>query len=243
MVADRKAFDDVTEEEEEEDRNERSVEDVVTNSSDAELETVVIKSPDLNTVTDLDLRPNDQKILELLQKQGSVYTFRGLTRKLGLHQESLSRSLNRLRELGFVEKSQLGYKLVERPFSVTKSDNDRKGTVDYIPLLQSYIPATISLEDIVKFLAGRWFKNLQWLGMIEGSSSSTLQWTSDDGSFQLNLRIMGRYVIMETNVDDERNKTEALVSVYRIFEQLTELYRQKQRNVFSYMFLEEKPLN
>ncbi|MGI0037457.1 MAG: MarR family transcriptional regulator, partial [Nitrososphaera sp.] len=53
---------------------------------------------------------NDNKVLELLNEAGSNYSFKGLMRKLNLHQQSLSRALRRLEELGLVERTSFGYK-------------------------------------------------------------------------------------------------------------------------------------
>src|SRR5918997_2209876 len=58
-----------------------------------------------------DFHNNDNKILALLNEDGSNYSFKGLMRKLSLHQQSLSRALRRLEEMELVEKSPLGYRL------------------------------------------------------------------------------------------------------------------------------------
>ena len=51
-----------------------------------------------------DFHNNDNKILTLLNEAGSNYSFKGLMRKLNLHQQSLSRALHRLEEMELVEK-------------------------------------------------------------------------------------------------------------------------------------------
>src|SRR5919109_827869 len=58
-----------------------------------------------------DFHNNDNKILALLNEAGSNYSFKGLMRKLNLHQQSLSRALHRLEEMELVEKSPVGYRL------------------------------------------------------------------------------------------------------------------------------------
>src|ERR671928_503856 len=58
-----------------------------------------------------DFHNNDDKILALLNEAGSNYSFKGLMRKLNLHQQSLSRALHRLEEMELVEKSSVGYRL------------------------------------------------------------------------------------------------------------------------------------
>jgi len=181
-------------------------------------------------VEDVDVRPNDHKVLETLGEDKSSYTFRGLMRKLGMHQESLSRSLRRLDELGLVEKSHMGYKLSKKGELFAKG-SFVQARIAYIPLLQTYIPANIDVSNIVNSLAGRWFKNLRWLGMIEGEMGHMLQWVSEDNSFQVNLRIVGNYIIIETNADNDKHKVEAMVSAYRVFEHVSKLYSNQYGNV------------
>lgn len=196
--------------------------DSTLNSSSAKQDSIIVE--------DVDVRPNDHKVLEILGKDRSSYTFRGLMRKLGMHQESLSRSLHRLDELGLLEKSQLGYKLSKKGELLAKG-SFAQARIAYTPLMQTYIPANIDVSSIVNSLAGRWFKNLRWLGMIEGEMGHMLQWVSEDNSFQVNLRIVGNYIIIETNADNDKDRVEAMVSAYRIFEYVSKLYSNQYGNV------------
>ncbi len=215
--------------------DETYVDDAIINSSNAKQDSVIIE--------DVDVRPNDNKVLEILSEDRSRYTFRGLMRKLGMHQESLSRSLHRLDELGLIQKSQLGYKLSRKGEFLTKG-NVGNSKVAYMPLLQTYIPTNINADSIVGTLAGRWFKNLRWLGMVEDEMGSMLRWTSEDGSFQLNLRIVGNCIIIETNANDnDKSKVEAMVCAYRIFEHVSKLYSNQSGNVLSYTFANKNIAN
>ena len=192
------------------------------NSSNAKQDSIIVE--------DTDVRPNDHKVLEILGEDRSNYTFRGLMRKLGMHQESLSRSLRRLDELGLIEKSQLGYKLSKKGELLAKG-GFAHARIAYIPLMQTYIPANIDVSSIVSSLAGKWFKNLRWLGMIEGEMGHMLQWVSEDNSFQVNLRIVGNYIIIETNANNDKDRVEAMVSAYRIFEYVSKLYSNQYGNI------------
>jgi len=191
-------------------------------SSSAKQESVIVE--------DADVRPNDEKVLETLGEDKSNYTFKGLMRKLGMHQESLSRSLHRLDELGLVEKSDLGYRL-SRKGELISGNRSAHARIAYTPLMQTYIPSNIDVSSIVSSLAGKWFKNLRWLGMLEGDVGHMLQWISEDGSFQVNLRIVGNYVIIETNAGNDKDKVEAMVSAYKIFEHVSKLYSNQYGNV------------
>jgi hypothetical protein len=98
---------------------------------------------------------------------------------------------------------------------------------EYIQLLQTYIPVDVRAAEIVRSLVGKWFKNLRWVGLIESGTGFTLQWSSDDGSFQINLRMISDYVVIETNASTEREKLQAMVGSYSIYEQITKILQDR----------------
>jgi regulatory ArsR family protein len=171
---------------------------------------------------ELDVRPNDSKVLDVLSENNSNYTFRGIMRKLGMHQESLSRSLQRLHELDLIEKSQLGYKLSERGAFLARDVPELK--ISNTPLLQTYIPSNVHVNDIISSIAGRWFKNLRWIGMVDCQNDHVLQWMSELGTFGINLRIVPNYIIIETDAKNEKDRSDAMVSAYRIIQEVSKIY-------------------
>ena len=173
-------------------------------------------------IDELDVRPNDSKVLDVLSENNSNYTFRGIMRKLGMHQESLSRSLQRLHELDLIEKSQLGYRLSEKGAFLAKEDPKLK--ISYTSLLQTYVPSNVHASDIISNMAGRWFKNLRWIGMIESQTDHVLQWLSEFGSFDLNLRVSPNYITIESSATNEKDKADAMISAYRIIQEVSKLY-------------------
>jgi len=184
---------------------------------------IINSSPEGRAYPDeLDVRPNDSKVLDMLSENNSNYTFRGIMRKLGMHQESLSRSLQRLHELDLIEKSQLGYKLSEKGAFLAKEDPKLK--ISYTPLLQTYVPSNVHASDIITSMAGRWFKNLRWIGMVESQTDHVLQWLSEFGSFDLNLRIAPNYITIESSATSEKDKADAMISAYRIIQEVSKLY-------------------
>jgi hypothetical protein len=54
-----------------------------------------------------------------------------------------------------------------------------------------------------------------------------LQWTSDDGSFQINLRLIADYIVIETNASTEKEKVQAMVGSYTIYEQITKILQSR----------------
>ncbi|MGI0049673.1 MAG: MarR family transcriptional regulator, partial [Nitrososphaera sp.] len=90
------------------------------------------------TLSTADFHNNDNKILSVLNEAGSNYSFKGLMRKLGLHQQSLSRALHRLEEMGLVERSPVGYRLSRDGSAVSRFDAIRPKGREYMQLLQTY---------------------------------------------------------------------------------------------------------
>jgi DNA-binding HxlR family transcriptional regulator len=179
-----------------------------------------------------DFHNNDNKILALLNEDGSNYSFKGLMRKLSLHQQSLSRALRRLEEMELVEKSPVGYRLSKAGatamsrIELLQQQHKPKGR-EYMQLLQTYIPLNIKASEVMRHLIGKWFKNLRWIGMIRSDTGYTLQWTSDDGAFQINLRLIADYIVIETNAFTEKEKVQAMVGSYIIYEQITKVMQSR----------------
>lgn len=190
-----------------------------------------------------DFHMNDSKILTLLnQEAGSnYYSFTGLMRKLNLHQQSLVRALNRLQDLGLIDRSNKGYTLSKNGI-LTLSKNSVMGSIDktirgkeYILLLQTYIPIKIRTKEIIHSLMGKWFNNIRWAGLIENEMEHLLQWISDDNSFQINLRIISGCIVIETNATSDKEKIEAMIGSYRIFEQIMRILQNKLIGIGDYM--------
>jgi DNA-binding transcriptional ArsR family regulator len=222
--------------------NSKSKQDLIQNQEQEE-NSNNIDDNNRNSLSINDFHNNDTKILSFLnQETGANYSFKGLLRKLNLHQQSLTRALSRLEDLGLIEKSSLGYKLSKNGESImtlsTKSNLEKRGGVleeeegrkksGYVQLLQTYVPIDIKSDEIVHALIGKWFNNLRWIGMIESETGEyMLQWINDNNTFQIILRVISKYLIIETNANSDKEKVEAMIGSYRIFEQITKILRIK----------------
>ena len=226
--------------------NSKSRQDLIQNEEQEE-NSHNIDDNNRNLLSINDFHNNDTKILSFLnQETGANYSFKGLLRKLNLHQQSLTRALSRLEQMGLIEKSSLGYKLSKNGESImtlsTKSNLEKRGGVleeggeeverrkknGYVQLLQTYVPIDIKSDEIVHALIGKWFNNLRWIGMIESETGEyMLQWINDNNTFQIILRVISKYLIIETNAISDKEKVEAMIGSYRIFEQITKILRIK----------------
>jgi DNA-binding MarR family transcriptional regulator len=202
-------------------------------------------------IIDDGLHINDSKILSLMaQETRSNYSFKGLIRKLNLHQQSLTRALIRLEDLKLIEKSNIGYKLTKNGESLMilllssknstnnlvgsgnsalEREKDKEKRNGFIQLLQTYISVDVKPEELLHGLIGKWFYNLRWVGLIESEAGGyMLQWVSDDNNaFQIILRIISDYLIIETNASSDKEKIEAMIGSYRIFEQIAKTLRNR----------------
>ncbi|HJW19408.1 MAG TPA: hypothetical protein VJ571_02480 [Candidatus Nitrosotalea sp.] len=188
-----------------------------------------------------DFQINDKKVLSLLNQDSDVndnqYTFNGLVRKLGIHQQSLTRSLHRLESAGLVKKTDYGYKLTKSLDSVLvkKSRIDLENLsktilhqhAQFEQIIQLYIPTTVKVEDIVTKLLGKWFGTLRWIGIVKGDGGYVLQWTSDD-KYHVNLKLVTRYAVVESDAAETKDKSEATINAHRILEHITQLLKETQ---------------
>ena len=188
-----------------------------------------------------DFQVNDKKVLSLLNQDSDVnynqYTFNGLVRKLGIHQQSLARSLHRLENAGLVKKTDYGYKLTKNLDSVLvkKSRIDLENLsktisnqyAQFEQIIQLYIPTTVKVENVVSRLLGKWFGTLRWIGVVEGDGGYVLQWTSND-KYHVNLKLVSRYAVVESDAVGEKNNSEATINAHRILEQITKLLKENQ---------------
>ncbi|MGI0087748.1 MAG: ArsR family transcriptional regulator [Nitrosotalea sp.] len=161
-----------------------------------------------------ELGPNDSKVLDVLSENNSIYTFSGIMRKIGMHQETLSRSLQRLSEQDLVQKSPNGYKLSKKAVFKKQTRSER----NFTPILRAYLPSDVDIAKLIDVMVGRWFKNLRWTGMVENKDEYLLQWIEELGLFEINLRIIPNSIIIETNAKKEK-VIESLISAFRIVQE------------------------
>lgn len=220
-----------------------------------------------------DLRNNDKKILVLLSEEvWSTYSFKALERKLGIHQQSLSRALKRLEYLNLVEKTPHGYKIKgknifpltsiiqnnqseeeeEEPLSV-ETTIKTKAKKRFNQLIQIRIPIKSNIDTIVNHLVGKWFGNLRWFGLIKKETGFTLQWTAinkysssnnneNNNLFQINLNIVSEYIVIETNATSDKEKIDAMSYSNRLVEEITKVLQSNLKEE-EYELLEEFPIS
>ncbi len=219
-------------------KEDKSVNEKEVKVDDKMVQIIIDNSPDMSLD---DFQTNDKKVLSLLKQDSDIndsqYTFNGLVRKLGIHQQSLTRSLHRLENAGLVKKTDYGYKLTKNLDTVLikKSRIDLENLskrishqyAQFEQIIQLYIPTNVKVEDVVNKLLGKWFGTLRWIGIVEGDGGYVLQWTSND-KYHVNLKLVSRYAIVESDASGVKLKSEATINAHRILEQIAKLLKEDQ---------------
>lgn len=128
----------------------------------------------------------DDRVLVTLQELNGRIAFSGLRRALKAHPESLSRALHRLEREGLVERSEGGYRALLREPKVDPVATTRLRSIAHVR-----VPLGSSAESILGRLAGHWFGDLRWVGLIDRPSQRLLAWARRDGSGYVLLGIHG----------------------------------------------------
>ena len=169
------------------------------------------------------LTPRDTGVLQTVMEEGlTVFTFDGLKRLTGLHQEKLSRIIDRLEEEGLLEKVDEGYKItargnetVPRPLSTA---------LQPIPIVQSLLPRDVDLQQIISGLKGRWFGGLRWLGYSQDNDATTLKWIAEEDGIQIEARFADSYLSIDAKVAEGREVSQAVKAAHQLLGHVSGLY-------------------
>jgi hypothetical protein len=183
---------------------------------------------------EIELTPRDSNILHAIQEEGlTVFAFDGLKRLLGVHQEMLSRVLDRLEDEGLVEKVSEGYRLtvrgshqVARPLSSTQPR---------IPVVQSLLPRDIDVQRIIAGLKGRWFGSLRWLGYSQNEEGLVLKWITEEDGIQIDAKFTENYLSIDAKVGEEKDVSQAVKASHQLMGHISRLYSgpRRGRNVLA----------
>ena len=183
---------------------------------------------------EIELTPRDSNILQAIQEEGlTVFAFDGLKRLLGVHQEMLSRVLDRLEDDGLLEKVSEGYKLtvrgsqqVPRPLSSAQPR---------IPIVQSLLPHDTDVQRIISGLKGRWFGSLRWLGYSQNEDGLVLKWITEETGIQIDAKFTENYLSIDAKVREDKDVSQAVKASHQLMGHISQLYGgpRRGRNVLT----------
>ena len=174
------------------------------------------------TAPDYSLGERDTDVLSVINSEDlTVFTFDGLKRRLGLHPETLSRILARLEQEGLLKKEPNGYKVSPK---ITKLKlHETRNEENNVPLLQTYLPSNMQVQNLIANLNGKWFGLLRWFGLSENNRGVTLKWVTEDGGIQINATIQDSTLSIEAKFLRENNLNLALNASYQLMAHIGKL--------------------
>jgi DNA-binding transcriptional ArsR family regulator len=157
----------------------------------------------------------DSDVLSLIDEEElTMFTFDGLKRRLGLHPETLSRILSRLEEEGIVKKEKDGYTVTPKLTKLRLQETRREE--EHVPLLQTYLPSNMQVQQLIANVKGKWFGLLRWFGLTEDSRGVTMKWVTEDGGIQINAIIQDSTLTIEAKFLRDNNLNRALSASYQL---------------------------
>ena len=144
------------------------------------------------------LESREEAVLDELARDCDAWiAFSGLRRRLGLHQQILTRTLHRLERGGLVARTDKGYHLTElgcasltrRPSSPLRGET--------VTVVQALLPPDLTAEDVQQALGHRWFGGLRWFGQTGAPGESTLTWTGEKEPVTVRIRVHGAALSVE----------------------------------------------
>lgn len=141
---------------------------------------------------DEDLTSNELAILLLLASEAfsknsqAELSFQGIKTKLRLHQQKLTKALERLTQKNLIDRTLNGYRLSKNSVKIINSLLSSVGSSsnpepkEYIGF-EMKVPLNSRNNELFKLiylLKGRWFANWRWIGMFQDKSSLKMEWQS-----------------------------------------------------------------
>jgi len=171
---------------------------------------------------EFDLDDRELEVLKLFSSdQNAHYSFQGLRRRLGLHQETLTRTLKRLEDAHAIERAPDGYKL--RNSGINATFTVRASLPSPKPIVEAYLPAQVDVTVLFQRLRGRWFGNFRWLGYSQDGSTLSMSWISEDGRVQLQARIDSGKITIGTDTQANHSESEQIPAAYQLFDHISKV--------------------
>ena len=156
--------------------------------------------------------------MEMLSAESdSTYTFQGLKRRLGLHQEKLIRILRRLEDDNLVAKTEEGYRTLKQP---------RRGEHHLVggdPVIRGQLPPGIDSRVLLERIKGRWFKNFRWVGYANGRDELSLYWITEDNKFQVRIQLSPIEILVWSQPTDPKETMSPVAAAYELFDRISRM--------------------
>lgn len=181
---------------------------------------------DSQAYRDEELSDRDLQILKALNQDGeSTVAFQGLKRKLGMHQETLSRALTRLHRDGLVERTAEGYKINRKVAPILLEGVAERN----LTIIRANLPSA-DLRVLTNSLKGSWFGSLRWLGYSDSDLETVLTWITEDGEIRVDLKVADSSITIQARVRESADVTKAIIASHELYGHISNLYSKQYKN-------------
>jgi len=195
-------------------------------------ETVTVLSSNIEVeqnIEESDLDERQREVLKFLSSEhNAYYSFQGLRRRLGFHQETLARTLKRLEEAHAIERSPQGYKARGNASSYTF--NVRTNPTVSKPIIDAFLPSEVDVTVLFQKLKGRWFSNFRWLGYSRDGEQLAMSWISEDGQMQLQARLGGGKIVIAADSFVNNEESGQVAAAYQLFDHVSKIAEEIARH-------------
>ena len=188
------------------------------------------------------LSDNDKMALSIIREEELTdFSFDGLRRRLGMHQQTLSRILDRFEDRGIIEKSPRGYTVTKKGRRLeTYLLNNHSDTValPYIPLIQTLLPEDIDIHLLLSNLQSKWFGMLRWFGCSrkdydddnDDNDEVKFKWLTEDGEIQVDATFASSSLSIEAKFlkENDAMMSDAIKAAHQLIDHIIRLYSRQQ---------------
>jgi hypothetical protein len=173
-------------------------------------------------IEESELDEREREVLKFLSsEQNAYYSFQGIRRRLGFHQETLARTLKRLEEAHAIERSPQGYKA--RSNGGSYSFNVRTNPTLSRPIIDAYLPSEVDVTVLFQKLKGRWFGSFRWLGYSRDGEQLAMSWISENGQMQLQARLGSGKIIIVADSLANNEESGQVAAAYQLFDHVSKI--------------------
>lgn len=139
-------------------------------------------------------------LVELARSSDGTTAFQGLRRRLGLHQQALTRTLRRLERQGAVTRSESGYAITVQGRAAVRGQVPALSRGEILPVLQALLPPSVTADEVAERLARRWFRDLRWYGREDKNGEVVLNWLTVDTGTLVRVRFSKGMAVLEVEL-------------------------------------------
>jgi len=86
-----------------------------------------------------------------------------------------------------------------------------------------HTPPGIDPGILTSKLKGRWFKNFRWVGYSTSESGQSLYWITEDGRFQLVVRLAHAEILVWSQPTNEVETHSSIAAGYELFDRISRI--------------------